>query len=204
MLKKYRGWLIVLCTLMVFLAAPGITAEAAPAKTKALKAYEKFLSKKEIAWDANYKVPAADCEFAIVYLDNDNVPELVLHNTSVPHMAGFGRIFTYKNGKVKRAGSVDMDNNAFCYYKKTSVFISCYVNGGVFDNYRTLTKGKLVHKLQKGITLPENKTRYYNANRKEISKSTFSKELKKLVGSKKKTRVKFYKNTSSGRKKHCR
>lgn len=195
---------MVLCVLAAFLAVPCVRAEAAPAKTKALRAYEKFLSKGTIAWDTNYKVPAKDCEFAIAYLDQDKVPELILHNSSVSHVAAYGRIFTYKNGKVKRVGTVDMDDSKFYYYKKKGIFISHYENGGSFDNYRKIIKGKIVHKLQKGRQIPENRTRYYDAGRKEISKSRFNQELKKLVGSKKKTSAKFHKNTSKSRKKYCR
>ena len=119
-------------------------------------------------------------------------------------MGGYCRIFTYKNGKVTRVGTADMDGGKFYYYKKKGVFISCYVTGGVFDNYRKVTKGKIVHKLQKGKTLFDNKTRYYNSNRKEISKSAFNRQLKKLVGSKKKTSARFYPNTPAIRKKRCR
>ena len=82
--------------------------------------------------------------------------------------------------------------------------ISCYVNGGVFDNYRQITKGKIVHRLQKGKEVLDNKTRYYNAKNIEIFKSTFNKQLKKMVGPKKRTSAKFYMNTPANRKLKCR
>lgn len=204
MLKRKKEWLLLLCMFTLCLIIPCVKADAASTKKKAVKAYKEFLSKEKIAWDANWKVPAEECRFALVYIDKDNIPELVLYNTSVPHMGGYGRIFTYKSGKVKRVGIVDIDGNKFYYYKKKGVFISCYGNGGVFNNYRKITKGKIVHQLQKGKALSDNKTRYYNANGKEISKSAFNKKLKKLVGSKKKTSAKFCKNTKANRKKKCR
>ena len=202
---RRKGWIMVLCMLAVLLMVPCMKTEAASAKAKALKAYGDFVSKDTIAWDPNYKIPAANCSFSVVYIDNDKVPELVLNSSSVPHVAGFGRIFTFKNGKVKRVGKVDIDGSKFYYYKKKGVIISNYVMGGSFDNYRKIVKGKIVHKLQKGKEIRDNnRTRYYNADRKEISKSKFNRELKKLVGSKRKTSARFYKNTLSNRKNHCR
>ena len=195
MLKRKKEWIILLWVFAICLAIPCVKAEAAPAKKKAVKAYKEFLAKDKIAWDAGWEVPASECSFAIAYIDKDNIPELVLHNNSVAHAGGYGRIFTYKNGKVTRVGTADIDGGKFYYYKKKGIFISCYVNGGVFDNYRQITKGKIVHKLQKGKATFDNKTRYYNAKNKELSKSAFQKQLKKLVGSKKKTSAKFYMNT---------
>jgi len=195
--------MLLVCAIVIVLAASGVKVEAASAKTKALNAYKKFLAEKEIPWDKNFKIPASDCKFAIAYVDNDKIPELILNTNAVPHMAGYGRIFTYKNGKVKRVGPVEMDANKFSYYKKTGVFISCYVQGGVTYSYRKLTKGKIVHKVQKGEDA-FGKKEYLDSNSKQISKSTFDKTVKKLVGSKKKTSAKFYKNTASNRKKHCK
>lgn len=204
MLKRKKVWLTLLCVFSLYLAFPCLKAEAAPSKKKAVKAYKEFLAKDKIPWDANWEIPAKECKFTIIYIDKDNIPELVLSNTSVPHAGGYCRIFTYKNGKITRIGIADMDDGKFCYYKKKGVFISCYVSGGVFYNYRKITNGKIVHKLQKGKTTFDNKTRCYNSNRKEISKSTFNKHLKKLVGSKKKAVAKFYPNTPTNRKKKCR
>ena len=204
MLKRKKEWFILLCILAVFLAVPCVKTEAAPAKKKAVKAYKEFLAKEKISWDENWEVPADECKFAIVYIDKDDVPELVLYNNSTAPAGGFGRIFTYKNGKVKRVGAVDIDGGKFYYYKKKGVFISCYVNGGVFDNYRKIANGKIVHKLQKGKEIFDNKTRYYNSNKKEISKSVFNRQLKKLVGSKKKSSARFYLNTAANRKRKCR
>lgn len=195
---------MLLCVLAVLFTAPCIKTEAASAKKKAVKAYKEFLSKETIAWDANWKVPAKECRFALVYIDKDNVPELVLYNNSVAHVGGYGRIFAYRNGRVKRVGSVHMDNGRFYYYKKKGIIISRYVNGGVFDSYRKISKVKIIHKLQKGKGLLDNKTRYYNADNREISKSDFNAKLKKLVGSKKKTSARFYMNTAANRKKKCR
>lgn len=203
-LKRKKVWLVLLCIFSIYLTVPCVQAKAAPAKKKAVQAYKEFLANDKIPWDANWEVPAKDCKFSIVYINNDKIPELVLYNTSVPHMGGYCRIFTYKSGKVTRVGSADMDSGKFYYYKKKGVFISCYANGGVFDNYRKIKKGKIVHKLQKGKEVFDNKTRYYNSNRKEISKSAFNKQLKKLVGSRKKTSAKFYTNTPTNRKKKCR
>ena len=76
--------------------------------------------------------------------------------------------------------------------------------GGVSNKYFKLSNGKMYAKLTKDkrIDAVADVTRYYDT-KKEISKSSFSKKLKKLVGTKKKAAVKFYKNTKANRKKHC-
>ena len=85
MLKRKKEWFILLCVLAVFLAVPCVKTEAAPAKKKAVKAYKEFLAKEKISWDENWEVPADECKFAIVYIDKDDVPELVLYIIP-PHM----------------------------------------------------------------------------------------------------------------------
>lgn len=201
----FRG----LCLMLAVAACLGfgtVKTEAASAKTKAMKAYRAFLSKKSITWDKGYKVSTKDCKFAIVYVDNDKVPELVVYATTVPHVAGFGRLYTYRKGKVSRVGAIDLDDKKFHYYHKKGIYVSRYAMGGVFDGYFKLSKGKGALKLQKNKYIYANytETTYSNAKRKTLSRSQFNRELKKLVGGKKQSSAKFYKNTEKNRKKYCK
>ena len=72
MAEKRKRWMVLLCTLMVLLTVPCMKTEAASAKTKALKAYEKFLSTETVVWDSNYEVSAKDCKFAVAYIDKND------------------------------------------------------------------------------------------------------------------------------------
>lgn len=210
--EKIRHMLWGLCLVLlvgVFLELGAVNAEAASAKSKAMNAYKKFLSGKTIAWDKNWKIDAKDCRFAFAYIDNDNVPEMILYGTTVPHAANFGRLYTYRKGKVTQVGPVNIDGDSFRYYKKKGIYISQYVMGGVCDSYCKLSKGKSSLKLQKDkrIFASGSETTYWKGKGGQISKARFSKELKKLVGSKKPTSIrvkKFHDNTAKNRKKYCK
>lgn len=203
-----RGLCVVLLVGLC-LELGAVNAEAASAKSKAMKAYKKFLSGKTIAWDKNWKVDAKDCRFAFAYIDNDSVPEMILYSATVPHAAGFGRLYTYRKGKVTQVGAVELDGEKFSYYKKKGIYVSQYVMGGVCDSYCKLSKGKSSMKLQKDkrIFASGSETTYWKSGGGQISKSKFNKELKKLVGSKKMTTIKlkkFHSNTANNRKKYCK
>ena len=206
MFKRRKDWLCFLFLLAVFMTVPCVKAGAAPAKTKALKAYGEFLSKKTVRWDSYYdKLPAKECRFAVAYIDKDNIPELILYNTNVTHVSRFGRLYTYKNGKVKCVGAVDIDGGKCYYYKKKGIFVGEYVMGGISNAYLKLSNGKISSKLVKRKKMDgvSNGTYYYDPQ-KEITKSSFNKRLKSLVGTTKRTTVKFYKNTGANRKKILR
>ena len=61
----------------VLLVAFTGSVQAASQKSKALKAYNQFLSKTYIDWETGY-VETKDCSFALACVDKDNVPECQL------------------------------------------------------------------------------------------------------------------------------
>lgn len=205
--KKMRNkkGMLLLFLMLVFAALP-LNAQAASQKTKALKAYTKMMSKSTMRWgtDTYYtKVPTKNCEFAIAYIDKDSVPELIVRNyRDITHIAGYGVVYTYRNGKVQVVSNIDIDDK-FYYYKKKGVFVTTYILGGTAEGYWTLSKGKAVCRLSKQYRMIDKKYTYFAASKK-ISKAKFNAALKKLVGSQKKTAVKFYKNTAAARKKYLK
>ena len=105
-----------------------------------------------------------------------------------------------------------MDNSKFFYYKKKGVYADSYAQGGVTNTYYKLSGITKIKKLSvfknvaKLAWLPKG-TSYYDisgAANVKISKKTFNKELKKLVGSRKITNVSLKKNTSSNRKRYLK
>ncbi len=67
-------------------------------------------------------------EFALIYIDSDDIPELVLKLGPGAHGYGYS-VFVYKNGKVTE---VQYDGNSFWYYPKHGVF--AYTgSGGAFS-----------------------------------------------------------------------
>lgn len=215
-MKQRNNWRrAVLCMLILVMMLCPLEVQAASQKTKAIKAYKSMLSKKTMRWgnDTYYtKVPAGRYSFTLAYIDKDSVPELVVTTDYVTHAAGSMVIYTYRNGKVQvlTDGSNDSgfyaDNSRFSYYKKKSVFVSCYGTGGVTDHYFKMNKNKASKKLIADNSLMWGKSWYQCSGdtNKKISKSSFNSNLKKLVGSTKKTTVKFHKNTSANRKKYLK
>lgn len=214
-MKKMKYWRpAVLFMLVLLVTICPMEAQAASKKTKAIKAYKAMLSEKTMRWglDTYYKaVPTDKCSFTIAYIDNDSVPELIVYSGYVSRPAGNMLIYTYRNGKaqvVKNTvtGRYYADGGEFSYYRKKGIFISCYCAGGVTDNYCRMSRNKAGYKLKADNSLMYGKSYYRCAGEKmkKITKKDFDKALKKLVGSKKKTTAKFYKNTASNRKKYLK
>ena len=98
--RKTRFTGIIAMVVMVTVMLMPVGVQAASQKSMAIQAYKKFLSNATIPWEDDWNVRASRCSFALAYIDNNNVPELIVSNRlDVPHAGGHGRIFTYKNGK---------------------------------------------------------------------------------------------------------
>ena len=124
-----------------------VNVHAASTKKKALKAYKKMLSKKKLRIDVDEAktVRTSKLSFAIAYIDNDNVPELILKRTDNDDIGFYchNLFYIYRKGKTKRLtasyGNISMTGY---YYKKTG-FFEVYEDGGTGDFYLKLEKGKL-------------------------------------------------------------
>ena len=211
MRKSYKVFLkgmfllLLMCMLM-----PAMSSQAATAKQKALKAYKKFLTKTYVNYDINYDVKIKNCKFALAYMDNDSIPELILTDLDgACHMGGYGILYTYRNVKVTKVTRLTMDGT-FYYYKKKGIYIDRYMGYGYKSEiYVKLSKGKITELLNKSGQMNDKGT-IINADYgliksdmsfQTISKSSFSRRLKKLVGSTQKSTLKFYKNTKTNRNK---
>ncbi|MCD8019568.1 MAG: hypothetical protein LUF92_08315 [Clostridiales bacterium] len=158
-----------------------INTQAASKKSKALKAYKKVLSQSMIyAPNVGEYVSASECSFAIAYIDNNSVPELVIcYGSYTWGAAGDSILYTYKNGKVKYV-SVSGIAQYFVYSKKKGIVRTYFPSDDPaysdYSYYR-LKKAKL----------------------KSIKASTAKKTLKKN-----KTKLKLYANTAKNRKKYLK
>lgn len=185
-------------------------------KSAALANYEAFLEKDRISWgpkSSGGSVSAEHCEFQLIYIDNDSVPELVLEghmfdgNDVVSHATGYSQLYCYRNGTVNNISVGDW----YQYYPKKGVYISGYVNlGRISKEYYKLSKGKTRFLFSSDVPIPENTSGdgdeyYYGSNRQSIDKVTFNKLRKKAVGTTKRKDVdekKFHVNTKKNRKKY--
>ena len=137
----------------------------------------------------------------------NNVPELILYTPDSCHVAGFGVMCTYRNGKVVRVSELGFDfHSTLGYYKKKNVYTDNYAwTGSGSYNYERISGRRLGtryikynYRSQKWVT-----DGYY-WNNKRVSKASFNKALKKVVGNTKFTKYKFHKNTAANRKKYLR
>lgn len=190
-------------------------------KTKALAAYEKLLKQSTVGirrW------PSKRCKFALIYVDNNDVPELLVFCTYSGTSNGYYDLFTYKNGKVVRM-EVSM-GTSFQYYKKAGVFGSgrwiTDPQGGPGESmqYCKMQNGKLSgiivwSKYYPNRRYRRNKTEYYygysktgrSSDMKTVSKSTYQKLEKQWIGGKKPIKnssIKFYSNTETNRRRYLK
>lgn len=186
-LKRKSMYVLSLLCIAVFIGIliPGIHIEAASQKVKALQAYAAFLETKQTGND----------EFAIAYINADAVPELIYNETF---------IYTYANGKVQELYNT-LSNRLSGYYKKKGIITEIIAHpmySGTY--YNKWTNGKFTVKLSVTNRTVGKETTYRNAKGKVVSKARFQRQLKKLVGTKKMTKFKYYKNTAANRKKYLK
>ena len=129
--KLKRSLLLVLSIVML---VPALTGYAVTPRQKAMNAYKKWLSGSKICvlpkgteltlYDNKYyySTPASKTQFAIMYVNNDDIPEMVVQ-TKDGKNTYFG-VFTYKNGKVTRLTSFSFFATITKYYKKKGLFLS--------------------------------------------------------------------------------
>lgn len=197
---------VFLCSLLAFAFIPYSQVHAKTVKSQALDAYRVLLSEKLVEWgDSGSQVSLEKCSFALAYIDNNSVPELILQNlSSTDHAIGYGSLYTHKNNKVVCLGSLGL-NDTFYYYKKKGIYVDNYTGMGISsDHYNKLSDTKIYTKLimSKRYLADNSVACTYATKSDEISKAKFKKKLRKLVGSKKKTALTFYQNTSSNRLKY--
>lgn len=204
--KTQKAVSVFLCAVLVFILIPCSQSYAKTMKRQALDAYNTFLSDKSVKWgDSDLQIPLDKCSFALAYIDNNSVPELILYNLgNTSHIQGYGLLYTYKNNNIICLESLSM-NDPFCYYKKTGIYIDNYTGMGFStDFYNKISGTKISIRLSrsKGYLVDDSVSCTYSTGSGEITKAEFKKKLRKLVGSRKKTTPEFYQNTAVNRTKY--
>lgn len=219
--KIVRALELLLILMLVFTAIPAMPGEAASTKSKAMSAYKKKLSSSKLTvLPAGRKVmnrndryvtyrysKRANVKFAIAYINNDNVPELILEDKTY----GYG-VWAYQGGKVKCVHWGDTYNSPYGYYRKKGIYEDiAWSEGSPFTKcFYKFKNGKMTEKLQKFVIQEGEAEAYYfqvsSSSRypKEISKAVFKKKLKSYVGSTHVTKISLKSNTSANRKKYLR
>ena len=213
--KILRALQLLLILTLVFTAIPAMPGEAASTKSKALSAYKKKLSASKVTvlppgkkvtvnyYDTvtyRYSKSAA-VKFAIAYIDNDNIPELILQDNRYCY-----GVWTYKSGKVRCVHWGDSLTDPYGYYKKKGIFEDLhYTEGSPFYKYfYQFRNGKMTHKLTKIVQEQGQPYAEYMIRSRMVSKAVFKKKLKSYVGNKQVTKISLRKNTRANRKKYLK
>ena len=117
---------------------------------------------------------------ALVYLDKDSIPELVITSKESTH-AIYGEIYTYNNGKLKNLKYAGSDFGQFIYSPKKSVACnSSWINGyGAVSTFYRFSKTGKSTKLKRFDAIVNPKTSY-KINNKKVSKKKYYAEYKKM------------------------
>ena len=170
-ISKQRILVATLTLCMLFtLFAPAANVNAASKRTKALTAYQKKLK----------KLDSKIYKFALVYLDKDSIPELVITSKESTH-AIYGEIYTYNNGKLKNLKYAGSDFGQFIYSpKKSAACNSSWINGyGAVSTFYRFSKTGKSTKLKRFDAIVNPKTSY-KINNKKVSKKKYYAEYKKM------------------------
>ena len=223
---RKRLFLCVILTLLMIAIVPAFSSNASSNKTKALKAYKKYLSSNTImvlpknTQLGNYPPPGyqgskpSGIRFALAYLDKDNTPELFLVDSKMSNIFG---VFSYIIGKVVRVGFSGMYQKPIAYYKGEEYYYSYgepgYVGGT--EDEESYTYYKLNSNNDFGIVLLHTHMTdhdfYYSWVQTELSRplerithDEFNSLHSCYSGGKAPTKLKFYTNTSINRRKYLK
>ena len=200
---------LLLFVLVLALFVPSANVCALTQKQKAFNAYKSMLSKSKVSIvSSGSPTPSSKVQFAIAYIDNNDVPELIVKRSD-----GLFAVFTYKNNKIYRVKKGNGDDRFVGYYKKTGGYklIDDKNKSGVYylENYYLLTNSGTTEKISKYVYLgPGPMWIGYDSFNKghcvAINHSTFKSKFVSLTKGKSLTKVKYYSNTAANRKKYLK
>lgn len=208
--RKLQTALLVFAVLTIICDLTRVAGiEAAGKKSLALKSYEKYLLSDNINIQGNRP------RFALIDLNQDRVPELVVTSDGGYHLA----LFAYHKGKTDSLWS---DSGAdMKFYPNKHLFFSHHNNHGVdafqygeFNGkelkWRALKSGSMDYNAVTGKpkTKIDDKNPYapyrYEVNGKKTTKAAYQSKVKSLVRGAKEKKLQWHDNNASNRKKYLK
>ena len=214
MSQKIRKGLLLFMSLVMLM--PAVRGFAATPKQEALKAYNRWLSnakvqvmpKGYIDYDrVQYTpTPASNTEFAIAYINNDAIPELIVRSKDCVYCS----VLTYKNGKIVRIWQNYFYNSVKGYYSKTGMFVDKrtpeFARIADYQNYMLMSPSGSVTKrfdVLVSSTQGSKSYEYYSPKTKKWTSlknhTEFRKKLLTFTKGKALTPVRYYRNTAANR-----
>lgn len=207
-MNKMKKLLIPLCLMFCMMFSVNVFASK---QTDALKVYKNWLASSStfnLKYEGKvYRMRRSQMKFAVVYLDNNSIPEMMVYHPALPTKLGRVMLFTYNYNtrSVQYVVNISADiMGQMGYYHRTGLLtdIRKYDSKWIdFEFYKfgyaktsATGIGKILY-LQNGSWVVHN----YYTNSSPSSKSKFSAALKKKKGSTPFTKLVLRANTASNR-----
>ena len=215
MSRKIMKGLLLLMSFVLLM--PAVCGFAATPKQEALNAYNRWLSNAKVqVMPKGYRdiddvlytpTPAAKTEFAIAYINNDSIPELIVKTKKGDYCS----VLTYRNGKIVRIWNNSFYNFVNGYYSKTGMFVDKRLpDMAKIADYRKYmlmgSSGSVTQRFEilehdvKGVKSYD----YYSPQTKKWTRlknrTDFKNKLLTFTRGKALTPVRYYGNTATNRK----
>ena len=173
---------------------------AASKKKKALKTYGKYLSKSAITVK-NYgkKTRVKPEQFAVIKLNGDKVPELITLSNSQLFF------FCYKKGKIRQIGNAGLFTSGVKYFPGRQLLKNSSFGGvGVSSENYIQINVKKQKTADCCMAISGMNFKEYYIQGRQVSRSSYSSYVKKLVGSVREKEIRFIQNTKKNRKRYLK
>ena len=222
--RKRKALSLLLAVVMIFTiwmlpnGKAYVDAASLTGKQRALRAYKEFLSKPTVpiipVGKRYYNLdrcmveyytatPSSQVRFSLAYINNDNIPELIVERMEECWRHGLYGVFTYKNGKVTRLRSGGGEDYYIGCYTKTGTFLTRMITEGTpyNDHYTVFKNGKVTKRLIKSVMSSKEITyyKYRNGHFPIVSKSSFMSAFRYYTKGKSLTKASFHKNAAWSR-----
>lgn len=213
-MKKEKSIMnVVNLSIMILLILVGtmsipIKSNAANQSASAKAAYNKMLSKSSIIWNgvnggSGQRYSTKNMKFSLIDIDDDKTPELIVYCGDAFGAEGPERVYTYKKGKVTCIyASSNCDTVEIVYPSK-----KLFVNGGgrmstVWKYYQVYKNGVVTQKAGEWLNFRTKKIHRYFVDGKNVTKSVYTKTIKKLTKGAVAKKIKLCSNTRANRNKY--
>ena len=161
----------------------------------------------------------ANCEFALVWIDSDDIPELLIYNKKdAYHITGYGQLYNYdKNSPthVKAVMALSLDNLAdLGYYRKTGWYMDHYASAGSgkvsLKNIRESGKNRtVISKVLQSVGSDRYEVAGYEisngpSNSRQLNQTEYNDKVAEVTGGIPMTGYVFYKNTKENQEKYLK
>ena len=212
MLQKIKRCLFLALTIVMLV--PAVSGFAVTPKQAALNAYSRWLSGSKVqVMPKGYRdyndgelfapVSASNTQFAIAYINNDSIPELIVRTVD----GHYGSVLTYRNGKIVRLEYTDeVIGMVYGYYSKTGMYLNRrkWPDSISKDSYKLMGAAGVKERFEIYTWKSGAKEIfYYDRNGKSVTlrnHTEFRNKLLTFTKGKALTVYKFYRNTAANRK----